>query len=446
MSKIDKRAEILRQVELGKASQYGITGVKIELEGVLRRQSGRRRPACTNEDCSNGDVYNDDIDEYERCPTCHGMPDLDSEQWSNDSFCGQWLLRYLSQYDLAEKVEHQWKVKHPLVYLKFYTDPSVDSEVTATLSLKESENIFLLPKLLEAWNALGEAVGNGISTENAGMHMALLNHPDCYYSRGRDLSNRDAGRYNNFRKSMNLLMPALFFLGTGGDTTREMHFRMPRVSVDKYSAIHVSGDSLEFRVFDPCYDDPDQLLDNFVVMRNCTRFWRTNYMSPRLDKIASSIKFGNDKGDKLTRFYTSYNHIDILNAGLRKLKPAYRSIQELKTQRKFTVSRHEIRKGFKDAAHKAKIAYQEYEDRFNWSLMVKRSQYKAQLLEQRQYNLTPVELHNINTESVEAEIEAEVTNIIERDRSSKKSMERYVTEQLDILTNNLNQGGTTLTA
>lgn len=432
MNKLSKDELILRAVELGKKSAFGVTGVKIELEAKFGREyTSTGRTDCTAcggrttipHGCSTG-CEGCEWESRVRCPKCL----FDAPDFSDNNYCQQWLLKTLSKSGLASlsRSEHQYVAKQPLVFCKFYTDPSVDSEFTATLSLKKSENIFLLPKLVEAFNALGEAIGNGCNVENAGMHMALLNDKHCYYNPNDRPDDARLDQYRNFKKSMALLMPALFFLGSSNEKSRSLHFREPKVSLEKYSAVHYIGGALEFRVFNTCYDNPDAVLDNFVVMRNCIRFWTNKYRSPRLDKIAASMYFGNDDGDTLARLYTTTTHLDILNAGLQKIKPAYYSIKELKRQRSFGTTKRHLNKAITEATKQAEAAYKEYESRFAWGLIVAKEQHKNEVILYANLPHTPEEQATVLEQAEQAG--AEYAEHIARD---KQTVTAYVREQLN---------------
>jgi hypothetical protein len=268
------------------------------------------RVECTNETCDGG---------YQQLPETNGRLQRD---WTSELVCQDFILEYLSQYGLARRIEtsedremarhrtngnyRNWTPAGALKFCLFYRDPSVDSECTMTLSMATRENILLLPRLVEAFNALGVAVGHGVNIDNAGMHMALLSDVNCRYSRDDRPAPEDAPRFENFKRAMVLLQPALYFLGATCETTRQLHFREPGAARGKkFSAIHYVGTSLEFRVFDPCYTSPETVLDNFVVMKNCVRYWNDRYIDPRLDKIANNVRFGVDNSQRTDRFYTS---------------------------------------------------------------------------------------------------------------------------------------------
>lgn len=438
-NKLTKEELIIRAVELGKQSTFGLTGVKIELEALFNRRDipipyvecercegdGHYDHASCNGDGCDGCNFNG----YMNCYKCRWQ----RTDWRNEDFCHQWILRELAKsgsglakYDRGTR---KYVEQAPLVYSDFMYDISVDSELTATISLENPQNIFLLPKLIEVWNKLGEAIGHGVNVQNAGMHMSLINDPECYYP-SRQVADERSRQFSNFEKSMRLLLPALFFLGSTDEHSRSTHFREPQVSEDKFSAIHYYGGALEFRVFETCYDKPEQVLNNFVVMRNCIRFWTNEYRSPQLEKISPNLAFGNDNGETISRFYTTNKHIDILNAGLRKIKPIYLTLKELKAQRNFTVSKNSLNKQLTKKRKEAEISYKEYASRFDWRLEIDKLTHQASLMSHRNYAEASAE---IIAEAAQA-AERWAEDVKNRDRMTlkqyiKEAVDQYIQEQ-----------------
>lgn len=347
---MDKRWIVLDAVETLKKSEYNATAIKVELEGQLDRNE-----------------YNED---------------------QSESACLEYIMKQLiPDYDDPES-DVIINPSKQISYAQFYNDGSVDSELTITVRLDDPQNIFLLPKIIDAWNKLVDKIGNGCSVEGAGMHMALLNNRECSYP--VDNRNSDQVRFQNFKKSMTLLLPALFFLATPNKISRALEYRKPQVASSgqshgssKFDAIHYKDGAVEFRVFDTCYKEPSTILDNVVVMKNCMRYWRTSYLDPKLAKVANNIYFGNEKNYTLERFYTSVKHIEILNAGLRRLKPCYYTIKELKTQRDFKISKNTFRFLEKRLIREAQNDYPEYNERFNWRLIALRHHIVADEIEYR---------------------------------------------------------------
>lgn len=452
MKGLTKEQEILRQVKLAKRSHFGVTAIKIEMEAVFQRGVTHGGlggcPEChgqgqfSHATCRGigyvGRVqdswgYNSggtpclgcDMTGYQTCPKCFDS----SPRWGSVNYCQQWLLKQMHEMGLSSrKRDGTYIPKSPLVFGMFYNDPSVDSEFTFTLSLKNEQSIFLLPRIVELWKKLGDAIGNGLSISNAGMHMAFIGEKNGLYP-GIDPGDwRDC--LNNMDKSMRMLMPALFFLGSDSELSRGMRFRVPRTATEKYSAIHYIRNCLEFRVFEPCYDNPDRILDNFVVMRNCLRFWSPKFKLPSITKIANRINFGNDSNPNLERLYTSARHIDLLNVGILKLKPKYKTIAELKAERSFVKTKNTFTELTKRLKLETKARYPRYKKSQEWSAAVSKQNVITNYLETRSVPMTASEVAQYMLQAEErgnAMQNREMTEILNEDayieREVKRSLE-----------------------
>lgn len=328
MEKLSKHDQIIRAVNLAKKSQFGVKAIKVELEADLDR-------GCDVEEAHNyimGRLQN------------MGLAEV-GDEWTT----------------LHSGLETTWEPLRPLTYCEFYCDGSVDSEFTFTLMLDNPENIFLLPKIVEIWNDFCEEYGT-LDVRGAGMHMAFLTS-GSYPTQPRNYETR----FNNFRKSMTMLLPALYFLGASCENSRGLEYRKPRVGLDDHrSAIDYRGGALEFRVFDPCYHTPEMILDNFVVMSRTLKYWTLKYR-PGLERICQQAKFGVDYGNDLDRFYATYTHLDLLNNGLKLLKPGYLKTKDIKRQRKFIRDKNWLNKAKKYMLRDSQLEYQEYRERFIWA-------------------------------------------------------------------------------
>lgn len=341
MNKPKQHDVIVQAVNELKGSEYGATAIKVELEAQ--------------------------IDRHEECEDIQ-----------------QGILSRLEHLGLAEYDEGNewWNAKLPLVYAEVYDDGSVDTELTFTLSLNNPENVLMLPDIIKAFKDICYDSGNDFRTDRAGMHIALLNNRAMTYPAER-LKPYDTVRFKNFRKSMIRLLPALYFLGSHTPYTREMAFRRPQIErceVDtnhhydeesqKYSAVAFRHGAVEFRVFDTCYDNPEAILDNIVVMSKAMRFWTRAYTRNNLPAMPNTVKWGLNSGGRLEGLYSTYEHIDLLHGGLNLLKPDYFTINELKKQRNFSVTKTSINTKLREARKQALKNYIEYEQRFKWETVL----------------------------------------------------------------------------
>lgn len=357
----DRQKAILKAVT--KIKTQGWTSIKVELETNLERE--------------------DDLDD------CYG-----------------YMMESLEQYGLTEQgvgyfTNHNedytssWTVKGALSYLEVYNDGSVDTECTFTLSLKDPDNIFLLPKIVQVFVDMCNEYGNEFDTDGAGMHMALLNTSD--YDPDRGLSHEDVAKFNNFKKSMAGLMPTLFFLGANSPASRGMNFRRPGVGYATHRAAIDWRGALEFRVFDTCYDKPEAILDNVVVMANCLKFWSDTYKDPNVD--AKDVTFGNDNDFTLERLYVHIKHIDLLRYGLKHLKPSYYTIRQLKAQRGFKVTKRAIVSKRQQFIKDLDIAYKEYIERREWRKQALKHQNLADNLGGQRGEMTPEKMAKLEAKA-----------------------------------------------
>lgn len=287
--------------------------------------------------------------------------------------CQTYLMERFKPLGLSKLTGWGWIVAGPLRYAQFYNDHSVDSELTFTLSLRSPKDILLLPKIIDIWNDFADWAGDSRDVDGAGMHIALLNDPECEYP--VNSTGVDNMRFVNFRRSLGLLLPSLYFLGTPDKRSRALEYRKPAVeseqTVDdddgsKYWAIWYDGGAVEFRVFDTCYERPEAILDNVCVVANAMQFWTDTFVNPKLDDVCKRTDFGNDSSYLLERFYSTITHLELLDRGLKILKPSYYSIRQLKAQREFKTNKSSLRNKLKELRKETRLEYREYCERFEW--------------------------------------------------------------------------------
>jgi hypothetical protein len=471
---VSKSDAVIQAVKAMKKSQFGLTGIKVELEAQLDREDNRcgycdgdNQVTCDdcngdgerycsecdgdgytlddNEDridcgeCDNGTIACDSCEDgYQECDNCDGS----SNEWSSESYCHDWIMERLSEHGLAEYREGEsiylddfstnWHPVAPLVFGMFYNDHSVDSEFTFTISTEDPNSVFVLPTITNVFKEFAQAVGSRLDTEGAGMHMALLNSEGADYPCSMTQAHNQ--RFKNFKKSMTLLLPALYFLGSTNEVSRSLSYRRPAVNVDgeegtKYWAVNYNG-ALEFRLFETCYDNTEAILDNIVVMRNCMRYWTSRYTDPGMSKVANCVPFGNDDSNHLERLYVTREHIDLLNRGLEKLKPSYYTITELKAERKFRNNKHQINNQVRRVKREAVVEYKEYEERFKWQVRMEKHRRLAHFYEDVPYTDA---MRTQPEEQIVAEAERQAEQGISRLEESKQSLDNFINDKLERL-------------
>lgn len=475
---MNKHDVVVQAIQTMKEGQYKLTGIKIELEAQMNRGNSDRNTcyecdgdwegeSCYSCDdgwtgcsyCDDGEVIEND--EPVTCGNCEGSGRVlcddcdgdgylanceycdegytegDETSFGSTTYCQQWILERLAPLGLAEKDDNdEYKPKHPLVYARFYNDGSVDSELTYTLSLDDPKNVLLLPAISDVFKELADEIGEGMDVSGAGMHITLIKDSNCEYpSKESQEGTRD--RLDNFYKNMQMLIPALYFLGTSDDKTRGLRYRAPKISTGqdmfdngKYSAIVYRGRSLEFRVFDTCYDNPEAVFDNIVVIKNAMKFWTMQPIKHSLTKLSKRVRFGVDNSDELSRLYITEEHVELLNRGLRILKPSYYTVTELKKQRKFSVTKRHAKARERKAELNATIEYKEYENRFSWSVLVRESSRRYNLLERQGQDGSATSLLE-NKEIVLKEIEESVKKDVQEYEKTKLCLTDYVKQRMD---------------
>lgn len=422
MDKQSKPDVVVNAVKLLKQSQFGTTAIKVEFEANLER-------------------------EYD-------------SNWDSDSDCHAWIMSELAELGLAERrednylelshrVNTEWHPKGPLAYAEFYNDGSVDSEFTFTIKLDNPQNINLLPKVMRVWNNFTEAVQEDTGTldiSGSGMHMALINDSQCRYP--THATRAHLQRFDNFQRSMTLLLPAMYFLSSSNSTSRTMEYREPRITLYdgnrawserrqyKFSAITYNEGALEFRAFEPCYENPEVILDNFVVMSNAVRkYWRSKYRKTGIEKITRRCHFGNDENQRLDRLYVSVEHVDLLNEGLKRLKPSYYSIKQLKEQRQFGISKRTIKGALVRIKADAIEQYKEYEARFAWRQQVERYGYIQEYLGEEEYRTNLREMTPEREQEALERAEAYAKERLERAAQRKQNRDNFINEAVERFNN-----------
>jgi hypothetical protein len=333
----EREKAVDKAIRFIKNCPYKGTAIKIELEAFLGRTSDRRDScdACN----ATGEVICKCEGLEQNCPICKGrgyIPcSLCDGQGENkikgkrrtELYCQEFILSHVT----PEAREH-------LIFSKTYLDGTVDTEFTFTLPLHHVRDSI---EFIKAFALLAEDIGAGISTNSAGMHIAILNSPTGKYGSPKDGNHLEKRRYQNFAKSMTHLLPALYFLASPDNKSRRLGYRVPQISTDKYSAINAGHRVFEYRVFETCYQRPEAILDNLCVIANTLKYYSYHYTKHSFfGKIG---KFGfEDYGHGLDRFFRTEVNYRALMAGIKMLKPSYKTIKQLKKERNFDLTLKKI--------------------------------------------------------------------------------------------------------
>ena len=290
--------------------EAGFPYLKIELEAQFNRESScdtARHRACAGAGCLECRWTG-----YGLCPDHSKHLVLNSES----------ALQKLILADLA-------KAKFKTNYLRFYRDGSCDSEVTATFPTKD---LIKAPELIKSFAKIGDLTGS-CDIRGAGIHIALMQTSTYPSPRGLNYE-----KMSNYELQMKHYLPALYFIGAPSGRTRDLTYRMPRIRrgtsrhEDKYSAVYTRADTImEFRVFEACYDRPELIYDYIATIAKSLQFYSNKITVRPFNHTFSFLR-----GNSLQRFFFDPKSLTILDKQLALLKPDWKTIDELKTERKFT--------------------------------------------------------------------------------------------------------------
>jgi hypothetical protein len=296
------------------------------------------------------------------CPRCAGRGYVGAS-W-DDNECKRYILNHVEP-----------ATRKAIVYSRFYRDGSVDSEYTFTIATSEAHRVI---EIMRAFAELGQVVGNGLSVSNAGLHIAAL--PDGKYPCKPGMLDQRLMR--NFRNEVAKLLPALYFLGTHTNKTRGLGYRRPYVSaIEKYSAIYTHGDTaIEYRLFDPCFDKLEAFYDKIEIVAATLKYYSDTKVK------ASYERFNMSDIGALARIYGSLDNYDALLKTVKEVKPD-KSFTSLKAERKFTISKGQIRKAIeaeyagwkRDTERNYQRNLQDFTKRIEGRIKAAKKSYKALL-------------------------------------------------------------------
>lgn len=274
-------------------------------------------PEPRTEDCSECDGSGT-VTDY--CPYCE-EGEVECDDHVVESHYSGALRAMLESVDVSDTGRDGAIYRRPnttewLVYAQAYHDGSVSLEVTATIDIQANpENILHLQDLVSAFYALDPHM----DTSNAGMHMSVLFDSQKRYP-SSDVY-LDARKLRNLDRALKFLYPALYICAAKGTTTRSTYFRQPRTNQPKYNAVNIMQEAgaIEFRVFDTCYDNPVQVLENVVVMSNIMDYYSNR--APRFKSTKKSYTLGRDEhSNELTEFLDD-DALDLAEKYLKYVKP-----------------------------------------------------------------------------------------------------------------------------
>lgn len=281
------------------------------IDAGIARSLGRLYDSYPCEACNaNGSI---------RCEDCKGQGSIMTTPFdiTKDNLCEKYIKDQLSEED-----------RKKLVYARFYTDGSVDSELTFTVAIEDVE---IVPRVMKAFCNL-KTFTKYMDTYGAGLHTAVLLHKTYPTS-----TQFPRDKINNFTIQVTKLLPALFFLASPDCRSRALGFRQPQISSgSKYSAIYTKNNTvLEYRVFETCYNRPQAFYDYVEVIARTLEF----YHDPKKEVKQIGKSFSFSEGQMVHRFFNSPESLAILYRRLKMLKPKGKTMAELRKERGFGYSK-----------------------------------------------------------------------------------------------------------
>jgi hypothetical protein len=277
--------------------------MKFELEANFHNLDGDGEIECNQ--CY-GVGTTDDGDETFECNACYGAGYVDPFEQVT-----KYMMDNLPDY-----------ITKNMTYGQAYYDSSVNMEYTFTI---KTEAVKYVPQIIRTFTDASQ----GYDTDNAGFHISVLTDKNGRYPCNSDL---DIDKLDNFIQNASRLLPAMIYLATPSIKTRKFYFRLPQVSTSKYSAIHILKGGFEFRLFDPCLDEPEKVFDYIKVIAGALKYYSHRKLKSKLyDKFTLDGKLV-DYESSLPRVFSDAHNLDALRRTLPYIDPD--AVVKIKTKNK----------------------------------------------------------------------------------------------------------------
>lgn len=198
------------------------------------------------------------------------------------------------------------------------------------------------------------------------------------------------------REAVYKLAPALYVLANRPDPngeTRPFSYRVPEMNwslIDyydaeneliqrgdvsrvtkgtntKYSAINYKDGCMEFRVFDPVFESPEQVLDNLVVISKLLHFFTEDRavldVFNKLDKSKYAFAIGDSVTNNLNNWLDDVKVLPALYFGLTLIKPDYLSLEQIRKRVGFTITGDKLLRKESQLQKQVDAAYELYLER-----------------------------------------------------------------------------------
>lgn len=335
----------------------GFTHFKVELEANLHRreyEDENRYEDCTECD-GRGFLHlftstGVEVDETTECTDCYGEGKVENEHtdYGDEGVCENFIRDFISP-----------EARAAINYMNFYNDGSVDSEITFTLPIDEPKYAI---EMIEAFNALAEAIGLGCDVEGAGMHVSVM--------AGSDYPTRTmlpSDKLMNFTNEVSKLIPVLFVAATSGDFTRGLNYREPQVSHStKYSAIYTHGGTcLEYRLFETCYQRPEALYEYLGTIARTLEYYtdatkKVTYGNKKAAKASIGAQYPIYSQKGLKGFTELPEQIDVIKQQFKHVKPEGITMKEFMEHRGIKLNITDAKRTQAMKTIKVRKAYKEH--------------------------------------------------------------------------------------
>jgi hypothetical protein len=239
------------------------------------------------------------------CDTCDG--NCRSEEDSHYEELDAYILNTIPR-----------EAREAIVFTRAYLDGTVDTEYTFTIA---TEAVRYVPDVIRAFQGYCDNNGGDFNSDNAGFHIAVLTERTypCQIGLNRE-------KLDNFKSQVTRLLPALMHEASPDRYTRGLEYRHIKIreydgdSSNKYSAIYIQTGAMEYRVFDPCYDDPEYVFEYIQAIASTLRYYSKRKLKANLyDRY--EIPQINGTRVSLGKLFEGYDNITALQNTLRYINP-----------------------------------------------------------------------------------------------------------------------------
>lgn len=215
------------------------------------------------------------------------------------------------EFDYDEITEHIIEVlprditKH-ITFGQAYDDSSVNMEYTFTIA---TEAIRYVPDVIKAFT---DCAPDGYNTKNAGFHIAVLTDKNGVYPCDSVL---DREKLENFISNVQVLLPAMLYASANKGVTRSLYYRELKISSEKYSAIHIVRGGLEYRIFEPCLDNPEKVFDYIKIIANTLKYYSKRKITSKLEykmEFPGRLREPSNTATSIDSLFQDINNLTIL--------------------------------------------------------------------------------------------------------------------------------------